>query len=226
MPAIMGSAFGAAGQRCLAGSVCVVVGDDARRAEVREALVAAASELTVGPATTRPPTSARWSPRQRARRSPRRSAEQQMTVPSCCWTAAATPGRPARCSGRRSRVAEPESELARDELFGPLLTVVEVDDLDAAHRVPQRLALRQRRRDLHRSGEAARALPLRRRGGNARRQRRRPRAGRLVPVRRLEGLDATATCTPTARTLSTSTRERRSSPVAGSRGGCPSPEAL
>ena len=42
MPAIMGSSFGAAGQRCLAGSVCVAVGDEARRAEVREALVAAA----------------------------------------------------------------------------------------------------------------------------------------------------------------------------------------
>ena len=49
MPAIMGSAFGAAGQRCLAGSVCVVVGDEARRAEVRDALVAAASNLQVGP---------------------------------------------------------------------------------------------------------------------------------------------------------------------------------
>ena len=48
MPAIMGSAFGAAGQRCLAGSVCVVVGDEARRAEVRDALVAAASDLQVG----------------------------------------------------------------------------------------------------------------------------------------------------------------------------------
>ena len=29
-------------------------------------------------------------------------------------------------------VSDPESELARDELFGPLLTIVEVDDLDAA----------------------------------------------------------------------------------------------
>ena len=48
MPAIMGSSFGAAGQRCLAGSVCVAVGDEARRAEVREALVAAAAELNVG----------------------------------------------------------------------------------------------------------------------------------------------------------------------------------
>src|SRR4249920_115644 len=49
VPAIMGSAFGAAGQRCLAGSVCVVVGDGARRAEVREALSAAAAALNVGP---------------------------------------------------------------------------------------------------------------------------------------------------------------------------------
>src|SRR5436190_16984049 len=36
---IMGSAFGAAGQRCLAGSVAVLVGDEARQDEVREALV-------------------------------------------------------------------------------------------------------------------------------------------------------------------------------------------
>ena len=48
MPAIMGSSFGAAGQRCLAGSVCVAVGDESRRTEVREALVAAASALNVG----------------------------------------------------------------------------------------------------------------------------------------------------------------------------------
>src|ERR1044072_2222583 len=33
VPAIMGSAFGAAGQRCLAGSVCVVVGDAQRQRE-------------------------------------------------------------------------------------------------------------------------------------------------------------------------------------------------
>src|SRR4051794_2296020 len=46
---IMGSAFGAAGQRCLAGSVAVLVGDSRRQDEVRDALVAAASELRVGP---------------------------------------------------------------------------------------------------------------------------------------------------------------------------------
>ena len=88
-------------------------------------------------------------------------------------------------------------------------------------RVPQRLALRQRRRDLHPLGRGRPPLPLRRRGRDARRQRRRPRAGRLVPVLGLEGLDATATCTPTAPTRSTSTPARRSSPAAGRRAGQP-----
>ncbi|MGZ5312364.1 MAG: aldehyde dehydrogenase family protein, partial [Solirubrobacterales bacterium] len=49
IPAIMGSAFGAAGQRCLAGSVCVIVGDEARQTEVREALQAASEALKTGP---------------------------------------------------------------------------------------------------------------------------------------------------------------------------------
>src|SRR3954454_23253621 len=46
---IMGSACGAAGQRCLAGSVAVLVGEAERQDEVRDALVAAASKLRVGP---------------------------------------------------------------------------------------------------------------------------------------------------------------------------------
>src|SRR4051812_15537128 len=49
VPAILASAFGAAGQRCLAGSVCVVVGDQSRQAEVRAHLRNAAEELAVGP---------------------------------------------------------------------------------------------------------------------------------------------------------------------------------
>ena len=62
VPAIMGSAFGAAGQRCLAGSVAVLVGDGERQDEVRDALVAAASGLRVGAGRRRTaPTSARWS---------------------------------------------------------------------------------------------------------------------------------------------------------------------
>ena len=102
LPAIMGSSFGAAGQRCLAGSVCVSVGDEARHRELREALVAAASELVVGdgrdPATDVCPmvsAPAREKVAEAIGRASRRE-------PSCCWTAAATPGRRGPCSARRS----------------------------------------------------------------------------------------------------------------------------
>jgi malonate-semialdehyde dehydrogenase (acetylating)/methylmalonate-semialdehyde dehydrogenase len=133
MPAIMGSAFGAAGQRCLAGSVCVVVGDEARRAEVREALVGAACELTVG-AGSDPSTDV----------CPMVSATARDKLVDAI-DRAANDGAQLLLDGRGdagpsgtvlgptiAAVDDPESELARDELFGPLLTIVEVPDLDTA----------------------------------------------------------------------------------------------
>ncbi|HEY5709094.1 MAG TPA: CoA-acylating methylmalonate-semialdehyde dehydrogenase [Solirubrobacterales bacterium] len=132
MPAIMGSAFGAAGQRCLAGSVCVVVGGEARRGEVREALVEAASKLTVGPGDD-PATDV----------CPMVSATARDKVAEAIDRAASDganllldgrgdTGPAGTILGPTIAVAELESELARDELFGPLLTLVEVSDLDAA----------------------------------------------------------------------------------------------
>ncbi|HEU4945198.1 MAG TPA: CoA-acylating methylmalonate-semialdehyde dehydrogenase [Solirubrobacterales bacterium] len=132
MPAIMGSAFGAAGQRCLAGSVCVAVGGEARRAEVREALVEGASALTVGPGDD-PATDV----------CPMVSADAREKVAGAIERAAGEgaellidgrgdTGAAGTLLGPTIAVADSESELARDELFGPLLTVVEVDDLDAA----------------------------------------------------------------------------------------------
>ena len=138
MPAIMGSAFGAAGQRCLAGSVCVVVGDTARRAEVRRALVAAASALKVG-AGDEPGTDV----------CPMVSAAARDRVVEAIDGAADrgldAGGAELLRDGRGDSgpagtqlgptialVDDPESELAREELFGPLLSVLEVDDLDAA----------------------------------------------------------------------------------------------
>ena len=49
VPAIMSSAFGAGGQRCLAGSVAVLVGTSEEQDAALEALRSAASELGVGP---------------------------------------------------------------------------------------------------------------------------------------------------------------------------------
>ncbi|MEX2448088.1 MAG: CoA-acylating methylmalonate-semialdehyde dehydrogenase [Solirubrobacterales bacterium] len=133
LPAIMGSAFGAAGQRCLAGSVCIVVGDAARRAEVREALVAAAAALRVGPGDD-PATDV----------CPMVSAAAREKVAEAIGRAGED-GAELLLDGRGDAgpagtvlgptilaVADPEAEPAREELFGPLLTLVEVDDLDAA----------------------------------------------------------------------------------------------
>jgi malonate-semialdehyde dehydrogenase (acetylating)/methylmalonate-semialdehyde dehydrogenase len=133
LPAIMGSAFGAAGQRCLAGSVCVVVGDEARRTELRQALVAAASELSVGPGGD-PATDV----------CPMVSAAARERVAAAIGRAEADGGE-LLLDGRRdagpagtllaptiAAVEDLESELAREEIFGPLLTLVEVADLDAA----------------------------------------------------------------------------------------------
>jgi malonate-semialdehyde dehydrogenase (acetylating) / methylmalonate-semialdehyde dehydrogenase len=133
VPAIMGSAFGAAGQRCLAGSVCVVVGGEARRAEVSEALVAGASALTVGPGDD-PVTDV----------CPMVSAAAREGIVAAIERAEAG-GAELLLDGRGDAgpagtllgptivaIADHESELAREELFGPLLGLVEVGDLDAA----------------------------------------------------------------------------------------------
>jgi malonate-semialdehyde dehydrogenase (acetylating) / methylmalonate-semialdehyde dehydrogenase len=132
-PAIMGSAFGAAGQRCLAGSVCVVAGDEARRTEVRQALISAASDLTVGPGDD-PATDV----------CPMVSAPARDKLVDAIGRAV-NDGAELLLDGRGdagpagtllgptiAAADDPESELARDELFGPLLTLVDVPDLDAA----------------------------------------------------------------------------------------------
>jgi malonate-semialdehyde dehydrogenase (acetylating)/methylmalonate-semialdehyde dehydrogenase len=132
-PAIMGSAFGAAGQRCLAGSVCVIVGDGARRAEVQGALVAAASALKVGagddPTTDVCPmvsAAARERIVKAIDRAEREGAELLLD-------GRGDPGPAGTALGPTiAAAADPDSELAREELFGPLLALVEVADLDAA----------------------------------------------------------------------------------------------
>ncbi len=134
VPAIMGSSFGAAGQRCLAGSVCVVVGDDARRAEVRAALVAAAADLRVGPGGEEgvevcPLVSdaARDRVTDAIVRAEREGAEILLDGRSTDAGPAGTLLGPTIATA-----PGPESELAREELFGPLLALVDADDLDTA----------------------------------------------------------------------------------------------
>jgi malonate-semialdehyde dehydrogenase (acetylating)/methylmalonate-semialdehyde dehydrogenase len=135
VPAIMGSAFGAAGQRCLAGSVAVLVGDRERQDEVRDALVAAAAELRVGHGDAEGTDVC-----------PLVAPEARERVDSALELAGrGERGAEVLLDGRRDpgpggtvvgpsivEVADHESELAREELFGPLLALVRAPDLDAA----------------------------------------------------------------------------------------------
>jgi malonate-semialdehyde dehydrogenase (acetylating) / methylmalonate-semialdehyde dehydrogenase len=133
VPAIMGSAFGAAGQRCLAGSVCVIAGDDARQAEVRDALRAAAERLSTGPGAD-PGTDVCPMVTPEAR-------ERAETAVANAESDGATVLLDGRLGGGEAgamlgptlvEVSDPESELAREEIFGPVLALVSTPDLDAA----------------------------------------------------------------------------------------------
>ena len=133
VPAIMASAFGAAGQRCLAGSVCVIVGDEVRQAEVRDALKGAAVELSTGPGSD-PGTDVcpMVSPEARER------AENAVAAAEGNGSDVLLDGRigggeaGAMLGPTLVEVTDPESELAREEIFGPVLALVGVPDLDAA----------------------------------------------------------------------------------------------
>jgi malonate-semialdehyde dehydrogenase (acetylating)/methylmalonate-semialdehyde dehydrogenase len=133
VPAIMSSAFGAAGQRCLAGSVAVLVGSRERQDEVLDALARAAAELTVGPGdaegTDVCPLVAPEA-RERVAAAIERAAAEGAEV---IRDGRGDPG-PGQTMLGPSIVAtaELDSELARTEIFGPLLTVVRADDLETA----------------------------------------------------------------------------------------------
>ncbi|HEX8927316.1 MAG TPA: aldehyde dehydrogenase family protein, partial [Actinomycetota bacterium] len=111
---------------------------EGRRAEVREALVAAATRLRVGPGddpTTDVCPMVSAEARQRLVQAVERGAADggELLLDGREGGSAPADGGPAgTVLGPTIAVAEPESELARDELFGPLLTVVDAPDLDAA----------------------------------------------------------------------------------------------
>lgn len=130
---VTASAFGAAGQRCLAGSVAVLVGDREEQERSRALILAAACELVVGdgadPATDVCPL---VSPAARERV----EREIQAALQGGCELA--LDGR--RNGGRAGAELGPtildgaaaDSRVVREELFGPLLALVRAPDLDAA----------------------------------------------------------------------------------------------
>jgi malonate-semialdehyde dehydrogenase (acetylating) / methylmalonate-semialdehyde dehydrogenase len=130
---VTSSAFGAAGQRCLAGSLAVLVGDPAEQDRSLERILAAARELKVGdgsdPATDVCPL---VSPAARERV----EGEIEQALAEGCELV--LDGR--RGGGQAGAElgptiidgAPPESRAVREELFGPLLTIVRAPDLASA----------------------------------------------------------------------------------------------
>ncbi len=134
IPAILGSAFGAAGQRCLAGSVCVLVGDEGRRAEVREALSAAAAELRTGPGAGEDTDVCPMIGSEARERAVAAVAEAEAHGADVVLDGRERGAGPAGTILGPTIVetAEHESDIAREEIFGPVLTLIAADDLSTA----------------------------------------------------------------------------------------------
>ncbi len=188
VPGIIGSAFGAAGQRCMAGSVVVTVGEAHDRlmpplVEATEALRVGdgLDESTdVGPVVSQTACS-------KIRSWIDRGVEEGANV--------VVDGRSVDTSSDGSFVGPtildgvaPGAEVVQEEIFGPVLCIVNVDDARRGDLGGQREPVRQRHVDLHRERRGRPALPARRRGRDDRREHRRRRPGRLLPVLGLEGL--------------------------------------
>jgi len=133
LSAIMSSSFGAAGQRCLAGSVVVAVGDvyeplkegllrSARALKVQDGML---EDTDVGPvvSTTHKSKVEGWIEKGIAEGA-------DLILDGRQSTAASGPG----CFLGPSIFDKvtPDMEIAREEIFGPVLSVVHVKDLDEA----------------------------------------------------------------------------------------------
>jgi len=130
--AIIGSAFGAAGERCLAGSVLVPVGGAAE--PLLKLLVERTNRLAVGDGL-----------KQGIEMGPLVTSEHRDRVRGYVDKGEAEGAVPL-CDGRKSAAAgdgyflgptifdrvEPQMTIARDEIFGPVLSVMRVETLDDA----------------------------------------------------------------------------------------------
>jgi malonate-semialdehyde dehydrogenase (acetylating) / methylmalonate-semialdehyde dehydrogenase len=130
---VTSSAFGAAGQRCLAGSLLVLVGSKEEQDTTLKTVVDAASGLTVGdgadPATDVCPLVSVAS---------RERVEGEIATALEGGAELVLDGRRGGGEGGAQLGptiidgAAPDSRAVREELFGPVLTVLRVDDLDGA----------------------------------------------------------------------------------------------
>jgi len=157
VPAIIASAFGNAGERCLAGSVLLAVGAVADA--LVERLKTATLKLRVGPgvdpATDMGPL-IREAHRDRVRRCIEQGQQEGATL-VCGGTS--PPERPGYyLAPTIFDHVTPEMSIAQDEIFGPVLSIVRVATLEGAIAVVNRSRYGNAASIFTRSGAAARAF--------------------------------------------------------------------
>jgi malonate-semialdehyde dehydrogenase (acetylating) / methylmalonate-semialdehyde dehydrogenase len=131
VPGIIGSAFGAAGQRCMAGSVVVTVADAHDR--LMPALSEAAAGLRVGDGLDEQ-TELGPVVSERARERIRAAIDRAVDDGAQLVVDGREPGQVGGCFLGASVLDEvtPDMEAVREEIFGPVLSVIRADSLDHA----------------------------------------------------------------------------------------------
>jgi malonate-semialdehyde dehydrogenase (acetylating)/methylmalonate-semialdehyde dehydrogenase len=136
LTALIGACYGCAGQRCLAGSVLLAVGDRSQQNALVEAFVGAARALKPGDgldetATLGPVLGSEQ--RQRIRDAVERGVRAGARL-VLDGREVSVPGRPDGCflGPMVFDEVDPESFLAREEIFGPVVSVLRAKDLDEA----------------------------------------------------------------------------------------------
>jgi malonate-semialdehyde dehydrogenase (acetylating)/methylmalonate-semialdehyde dehydrogenase len=136
VPALIGSCFGCAGQRCLAGSVLVAVGDAARQDAIVDAFVQSAKALKLGDGLDESATLCPvLNPEQRQRilAAVERGVDEGARL-LLDGRGVTVPARPRGCFVGPTIFdgVRPEMFVAREEIFGPVVTVLRAKDLDEA----------------------------------------------------------------------------------------------
>ncbi|MFN2477084.1 MAG: CoA-acylating methylmalonate-semialdehyde dehydrogenase [Chthoniobacterales bacterium] len=167
--ALSTAAFGCAGERCMAGSTALTVGKAADR--ILPSLVEAARRIKVGPTD-----SAKSQPDM----GPVITAQHRERVASLV-ASGESEGAKVICDGRSTRVADApngfyfgativddvrdEMTLAREEVFGPVLNVMRMEDLDRAIELANKSAYGNGAAIFTNSGKAAREFKNRVKAG-------------------------------------------------------------
>ena len=187
--ALIGAGYGSAGERCMAISAIVAVGDVAE--PLVKTLEQKARALKIGPGTQDVDMGPLVTAAHRDR--VRGFVDQGVAAGAAC----VVDGRGLAIAGHESGFflgpslfdhVKPEMSIYQEEIFGPVLIVLRVKTLRRGDRAGEQQSLRQRCRDLHQLGRRGAALRERDRGRHGRHQRADPGADGVLLVRRLEGV--------------------------------------